>query len=150
MFRAIPRSSSGGQIVLLQHLVSSLSVSSYSVHRLRADCSFNVKNTVQLIKDLANIPYNQKLRLTSFDISNMYTNIPTEELIKIIKTACQNNNIEDNLARNIINLSKIIIDQNYFQFLDKTYVQTEGLAMGAPTSSIFSELYLQFLEKSTI
>jgi len=36
MFRAIPCSSSGGQIVLLQHLLSSLS---YSVHRLRADCS---------------------------------------------------------------------------------------------------------------
>ena len=36
MFRAIPRSSSGGQIVLLQHLVSSLS---HSVHRWRADCS---------------------------------------------------------------------------------------------------------------
>ena len=35
MFRAIPCSSSGGQILLLQHLVSSL----YSVHRLRADCS---------------------------------------------------------------------------------------------------------------
>jgi len=35
MFQAIPRSSSGGQILLLQHLVSSLS---YSVHRLRADC----------------------------------------------------------------------------------------------------------------
>ena len=39
MFRAIPCSSSAGQIVLLQHLVSSLSVSSYSVHRLRADLS---------------------------------------------------------------------------------------------------------------
>jgi len=39
MFRAIPCSSSGGQIIILQHLVSSLSVSSYSVHRLRADCS---------------------------------------------------------------------------------------------------------------
>ena len=37
MFLAIPRSSSGGKIVLLQHLVSSLSVSSYLVHRLRAD-----------------------------------------------------------------------------------------------------------------
>jgi len=36
MYRAIPPSSSGGQILLLQHLVSSLSVSSYSVHRLRA------------------------------------------------------------------------------------------------------------------
>jgi hypothetical protein len=39
MFRAILCSSSGGQIVLLQNLVSSLSVSSRTVHRLRADCS---------------------------------------------------------------------------------------------------------------
>ena len=36
MIRTIPCSSSGGQIVLLQHLVSSFS---HSVHRLRADCS---------------------------------------------------------------------------------------------------------------
>ena len=35
MFRAISCSSSGGQIVLIQHLVSSLSVSDRSVHRLR-------------------------------------------------------------------------------------------------------------------
>ena len=39
MFRSIPCSSSGGQIVLLQQLVSSLSVNSYPVHRMRADCS---------------------------------------------------------------------------------------------------------------
>jgi hypothetical protein len=80
----------------------------------------------------------------------MYTNIPIEELIKIIKIACQNNNIEENLTRDIIKLSSTIIDHNYFQFLDKTYIQTEGLAMGEPTSSIFSEFYLQSLENSTI
>jgi len=39
MFRAVPCSSSGGQIVLLQHLVSSLSVNGRTVCRLRADCS---------------------------------------------------------------------------------------------------------------
>jgi hypothetical protein len=39
MFRAILCSSSGGQIVLLQHLVSPLSVSGRTVHRSRADCS---------------------------------------------------------------------------------------------------------------
>ena len=39
MFRAISCSSSGGQTVLLQHLISSLSVSSYSEHQLRADLS---------------------------------------------------------------------------------------------------------------
>ena len=46
MFRAIPCSSSGGQIVLLQQLVSSLSVSSYSVHRLRTDCSRNMSRII--------------------------------------------------------------------------------------------------------
>ena len=35
MFRAISCSSSGGQIVLIQHLVMSLSVSDRPVHRLR-------------------------------------------------------------------------------------------------------------------
>jgi len=35
MFRAISCSFSGGQIVLIQHLVSSLSVSDRPVHRLR-------------------------------------------------------------------------------------------------------------------
>ena len=39
MFRAVPCSSSGGQIVLLQPLVSSLSVNGRTVCRLRADYS---------------------------------------------------------------------------------------------------------------
>ena len=38
MFRAVLCSSSGGHIVLLQHLVSSLSVNGRIVRRLRADC----------------------------------------------------------------------------------------------------------------
>jgi hypothetical protein len=36
--------------------------------------AFNIKNTVQLISDLKNIPVNRDVRLASFDISNMYTN----------------------------------------------------------------------------
>ena len=40
MFRAIPFSSSGGQIVLLQHLLSSLTVNSYSVHRFKSGLQF--------------------------------------------------------------------------------------------------------------
>jgi hypothetical protein len=42
MFRAISCSSSGGQIVLIQHLVSSLSVSDFPVHKLRKNFSKNV------------------------------------------------------------------------------------------------------------
>jgi len=37
MFRAVPCSSAGGQIILLQHLVSSLSVNGHTVRRLRVE-----------------------------------------------------------------------------------------------------------------
>ena len=39
MYEAVLCSSSGGQIVLVQHLVSSLSVNGRTVRRLRANCS---------------------------------------------------------------------------------------------------------------
>ena len=42
MFRAVLCSSSGGQIVLLQHLVSSLSVNGRTVRRLSAELSTGV------------------------------------------------------------------------------------------------------------
>jgi len=80
----------------------------------------------------------------------MYTNIPTGELITIINKACQNNYIENNLKHDIVKLAKTIIEQNCFQFGGRTYIQSEGLATGAPTSSIFSELYLQHLESTRI
>ena len=50
----------------------------------------------------------------------------------------------------IIKLSKTFIDQNYFQFLDATYIQSEGLAIEATASFKLSEFYLQYLENSKI
>jgi hypothetical protein len=47
--------------------------------------TFNVKNTTQIIEKLKEIPFSRNLRLASFDITNMYTNIPAEELIRIIE-----------------------------------------------------------------
>ena len=46
MFRASTCPSSGGQIVLSQHLVSSLSVKGCTVCRMRADCAL-IRHTVQ-------------------------------------------------------------------------------------------------------
>jgi len=113
-------------------------------------CAYNVKSFTQLINDMQVIKYNRNLRLASFDVTNMYTNVSSNELLGIIDTICQNNNIDRNIKTDITRLSEAIINQNYFQFMDQTYMQIEGLAMGAPTSSILSEIYLQFLEKNRI
>jgi hypothetical protein len=68
----------------------------------------------------------------------MYSNVPTNELLTILENICENNNVERERARDIMKIAQELIKQNYFQYQDTTYVQTEGLAMGAPTSSVFS------------
>jgi hypothetical protein len=40
----------------------------------------------------------------------------------------------------------IILKQNYFYHGEKTITQTDGLAMGAPSSSILSEVFLQHIK----
>jgi hypothetical protein len=107
------------------------------------------RNSSQLIKDLDEIPVYENLQLVSFDITNMYTNIPTNKLIDI-KSLCVDNVIDEKLKEEIITASKIVLKQNYFQFSDSFYIQDKGLAMGSPTSSIFSEIFLQYIENTNI
>jgi len=52
VFRAISGSSSGGQIVLIQHLVSSLSVSDLPVHRFFLNLRVRIPDTVLIQFDL--------------------------------------------------------------------------------------------------
>jgi hypothetical protein len=47
--------------------------------------TFNVRNSAHLITDLKEIPIASDLRFASFDITDMYSNIPATDLIKIIE-----------------------------------------------------------------
>jgi hypothetical protein len=99
---------------------------------------------------LQEIAYIQNLRFVSFDITNMYTNIPTHDFMTIISEICQNNQRDINIRDDIIKLTKTIANQNYFQFRNENYVQTKGLGMGAPTSAILSEIYMPFLQNNVL
>jgi hypothetical protein len=80
----------------------------------------------------------------------MYTNIPTNELLDIIENACKNDDLEPSMRQEILHLTRLIVTRNYFKFQDKTYLQKNGLAIGAPTSSILSEMYVHFMENTKI
>ena len=110
----------------------------------------NIQNSIQLMNDFSQIPFVPELKLAFLDISNMYTNIPTKDLISIIKTTCKKHNLKARITREILSITNLIITQIYFSFQDKTYIQSNGLAMGAPTSSFLPEIYLQFLENTKI
>ena len=50
----------------------------------------------------------------------------------------------------LINLTKVILEQNYFTFDNKYYLQRDGLAMGSPLSGILAEIYLNHIETNEI
>ena len=99
--------------------------------------AYNIKNTIHLLNDLWEIPWNENLYLASFDISNMYTNILTDQIPSFLRILCTHHNIDPQLQSEIIRLCQLVLTQNYFTFRSSTYLQTTGLAMGAPTSSLF-------------
>jgi len=80
---------------------------------------FNGKNSVQLIEELSEIPSDPNLKKASFDITNMYTNIPTKELIDIMDRMCDIYNVDRTLKQEILKRSKLLITQNCFQFQEK-------------------------------
>ena len=45
------------------------------------------------MKGLSDIPYDNNIKLATFDITNIYTNIPTEKLPIIIQNLCSINHI---------------------------------------------------------
>ena len=112
--------------------------------------AFNIKNAVHLIDDLHEIPHKQGIRLVSFDIENMYPNIPSNELVHIIERLSHENQLDDKITDELIKITRTIVDQNYFTFQNQNYSQKTGLAMGAPSSAILSEVYLQYLEHTKI
>jgi hypothetical protein len=49
-----------------------------------------------------------------------------------------------------MNILGIVLEQNYFQTDQEYYKQNDGLAMGASTSSVLAEIYIQHMEHTQI
>ena len=85
------------------------------------------------MKDLSDIPYDNNIKLASFDVTNMYINIPTDKFPNIIQSLCSINHINPTKQSEILHLCSVIINQSYFKFNDSYFIQKTGLAMDTPT-----------------
>jgi hypothetical protein len=77
----------------------------------------------------------------------MYTNISVVKLKTIISEILNNGNETPTIEKQELEiLLTATLEHNYMQFNDQFYNQNEGLAMGAPTSAILAETFIQYLE----
>jgi hypothetical protein len=71
--------------------------------------------------------------MASFDVNNMYSNIPTSTHPNILSIMYRQQNIPLEKEQGTVTLSNLILQYNFFTHLGRTYLETEGLATGAPT-----------------
>jgi hypothetical protein len=113
--------------------------------------SFSVKNSITLMNELNSLKTNHQTKLCSFDIKKMYANTPRSEFLTIIKqilTQCNELHIQE--MEQTLTLITLILNQNYFYHDKKYYEQTNVLAMGAPTSALFADIFLQHIEHNFV
>jgi len=71
--------------------------------------------------------------LASFDVTNLYTNVPVEETLNILKdNLTKNSKMLPEAIEELMILLREVLRQNYFVFQGTNYSQSDCLAMGSP------------------
>jgi len=112
--------------------------------------TFNIRNTTRLIHELKQTLITPSSRFASLDITNVYSNIPVNETKQIVDNILTCNSIDSEAKSEILNWYEVITKKNYFMNNENIILQEDGLAMGAPSSSIISELFLQYFEQTKL
>ena len=88
--------------------------------------------------------------LTSYDVTALFTSVPIDPTLNIIKDLLEK---DDNLSnrtvlsvQNITELLGFCLHNMYFSYQNKFYEQVEGVAMGSLVSPIVAHLYMEHFE----
>ena len=111
----------------------------------------SIKNSTELKEIIDNITVPDGFELVSFDVISLFTNIPTDLILRAIDNRWK-------YLKNKINLSKIeflegiklLLDSTFLQFNNKYYKQIMGAPMGFCTSPWFADIALEILETNCL
>jgi hypothetical protein len=104
---------------------------------------YTVTSSINFANDLTNLKIHENHRLITFNIKDLYVNIPITETLNIVKAKLlQNDDIQ--IMHQIISLLKAVLTQNYFTFQQRIYQPEHGISMGSPLSGLIAEIFLQY------
>ena len=113
-----------------------------------------ILDTPDFIRKIENLKLKADCILVTYDITSMYTNIKFQDILHTLNISLPDWLTVDNLPpiqkEYVIQLLKIIIENNYFEFNNKVYIQTIGVGMGQITSPEVSDSTIDFKTKSII
>jgi hypothetical protein len=110
-----------------------------------------MKNSDHFIQLLKSINLQRFDTLISFDVVSLFTNIPVDEALTVIRDMLQNNHtlVERSALQfePIMNLLEVCLRTIYFQVNDKFFQQKDSMAMGSSLSPVVSKIFMEHFEK---
>lgn len=107
----------------------------------------HVRNSFSVVETVKDICLPKGYILVSLDVVSLFTNIPTDLTLDIIKSRW--NVIKNNTSLSLemfTNLFNLVIDNNYFVYNKKIYQQIYGLGMGNCMSPVCSDIVMSELQ----
>ncbi len=92
--------------------------------------------------------------MVSFDVSSLFTNVPIDEAVSVIRDKLQNDESLDERTcpspECITELLEVCLRSTYFRYNGNCYAQVDGAAMGSRVSAVVANLYMDFFEEEDL
>jgi len=108
--------------------------------------AFNIKNSQDLLHNLNDTLLLPHHSLASLDITNLYSNILVPETKTILTDILKHELVTPQTQQEILKWYDVITGQNYFTHNKDIIFQYDSLVMGAPSSGLIAEIFVQHIE----
>ena len=114
----------------------------------------HINSTQDFVEQVKHITLVPGECLSSCDVSALFTSVPIDPALKIIKDLLvKDPTLKDRTVigiDDIILLLEFCLKNTYFSFQGQFFEQAEGAAMGSPVSPIVANLYMEYLEQKAL
>ena len=114
----------------------------------------HINSTQDFVEQVRHITLAPGEYLSSYDVSALFTSVPIDPALKIIKDLLvKDPTLKDRTVigiDDIILLLEFCLKNTYFSFQGQFFEQVEGAAMGSPVCPIVANLYMEYLEQKAL
>ena len=145
--------------VPLRPIVSCIGAPSYQLSKhiaslispLAGKTDSHVKNSKHFVEVMSDLRVEEDEMLVSFDVSSLFTNVPIDEAVQVIRDRLRRDETLVNRTTlspdRVAELLETCLKSTYFCYGGEFYEQREGAAMGSPVSAVVANLYMEFFEE---
>ena len=123
---------------------------SHIIKPLLGQSPHHLKNTQHFIQQLQGKRLEPGEAITSFDVKALFTSVPVQPSILIVKQRLQQDNTRPQRTSmsisQITSLLEFCLTHTYFLFQGKYYEQVQGAAMGSPISPLIANIFMEEFE----